>query len=277
MKSLVCTLGLLLVVCWSSVSNAQGPLYELRVYQPKPGMRNDLLSFMNKSVLRLAKENGLEMVAGFVPVAEDDDRIVTLVRHKDRESCDAAYEKMHSDPKMQAVFAEAFPSGSPVGSLTRVFLTHTDYSPEFAVEEVGNRVFELRTYITSPNNLDALNSRFRDHTMKLFARHGMNNLIYWNIADGDTMLAKDMLLALSPKNQGKADIADELSASGNTLVYFLTHDSQDAAKGSFDAFRQDPEWNTVRTESEKKAGGSLTAGNGVKSWFLKPVDFSPIK
>jgi hypothetical protein len=262
---------------WSSFAMAESPVYELRVYQPKSGMKNDLLSFMEKNVLTLAKENGLEIVAGFVPLDETDDRIVTLVRHKDRESSDAAYEKMQSNPQVQAVFQEAFPSGSPVESLTRVFLTQTDYSPEIAIEEKGNRVFELRTYIASPNNLDALNARFRNHTMKLFARHGMTNVIYWNIAKGEAMPAKDLLMALSPKSQGKADITDPLPASGNTLVYFLTHESQDAAKGSFDAFRQDPEWNTVRTESEKKAGGSLTAGNGVKSWFLKPTKFSPVK
>ena len=35
------------------------------------------------------------------------------------------------------------------------------------------RVFELRTYYASPGKLDALHARFRDHTCKLFEKHGM--------------------------------------------------------------------------------------------------------
>jgi hypothetical protein len=113
--------------------------------------------------------------------------------------------------------------------------------------------------------------------MKLFSKHGMNNLIYWNVDDGGAMTAVDLLAGVSPRNQSTAEISKELTSQGNALVYFLTHASQDAAKGSFDAFRQDPDWVAVRSESEKKAGGSLTAGNGVKSWFLKPTEFSPLK
>jgi hypothetical protein len=59
-----------------------------------------------------------------------------------------------------------------------------------------------------------------------------------------------------------------------TLIYFLTHKSEAAAKASFDAFRQDPAWVAAKAASEQKAGGSLTVKDGVKSIFLKPTDFS---
>lgn len=62
-----------------------------------------------------------------------------------------------------------------------------------------------------------------------------------------------------------------------TLLYFLTHQSEAAAKASFGAFGQDPAWKEARAASEKKAGGSLTAKDGVKSLFLRPTDFSPTK
>jgi hypothetical protein len=62
------------------------------------------------------------------------------------------------------------------------------------------------------------------------------------------------------------------------LIYLLAHDSEEAAKASFDAFRQDPQWVAAREASEKAAGGSLTvAKDGVLSEFLKPADFSPLK
>jgi hypothetical protein len=64
----------------------------------------------------------------------------------------------------------------------------------------------------------------------------------------------------------------------NTLVYLLAHKSPEAAKASFGAFRDDPEWKAWLGESEKKAGGPLTeAKGGVVSEFLKPTDYSPLK
>lgn len=282
MKFPLCAAVLLLLCVDSPVASAQeppheAPLYELRVYQPTEGKQGDLLDFMSRSGMRLAKSNGLDIIAAFTPVASDDDRIVTLVRHEDRAACDGSYERMMSDPATRDAFQTAFPAGPPLRSLTRLFLKTTDYSPKFETESNGSRVFELRTYIASPGNLDALNSRFRDHTMKLFERHGMTNGPYWNVDEGDGTKAVELLEAVSPRTQASAEIDQELAARGNTLVYFLAHSSPDAAKISFDAFRKDPEWNTVRTASESKAGGSLTAGGGVRSWFLQATDFSPLQ
>jgi hypothetical protein len=45
------------------------------------------------------------------------------------------------------------------------------------------RLFEIRTYTTEPGKLDALNSRFREHTTKLFEKHGMTNIGYWTPVD----------------------------------------------------------------------------------------------
>lgn len=277
MKWCSCLLTVFLMVVSSYRVDAQSPLYELRVYQPSEGKQKDLLVFIETQGMRLSKAHGLDIVAAFVPLSSDDERIVTLVRHKDRATCDRNYEKMMADPQTRAAFQEAFPAGPPVQSLARVFLKTTDYSPDLTIESPGNRVFELRSYIASSGNLEPLNARFRNHTMKLFSKHSMNNVIYWNIDDDGTMKAVELLAAVSPKNQSAAEISKELPSQGNALVYFLTHASQDAAKASFDAFRQDPDWISVRTESEKKAGGSLTAGGGVKSWFLMPTEFSPLK
>jgi hypothetical protein len=97
-----------------------------------------------------------------------------------------------------------------------------------------------------------LNARFRDHTMQLFEKHGMTNIGYWTLMD----------------DQKGAD---------NTLIYLLAHRSPEAAQASFAAFRDDPDWIAARKASEEKAGGSLTVKDGVKSVFLKAVDYSPIR
>jgi hypothetical protein len=133
------------------------------------------------------------------------------------------------------------------------YLQATDYSPEIApAAGNGDRVFELRTYTTTPGNLGALHSRFRDHTVGLFAKHGMTNLFYWQ------------------------PMADQQRAE-STLIYFLAHSSVEAAKKSFGTFREDPTWIAARKASEEKAGGSLTIPDGVQSLFLKATDYSPTR
>src|SRR5438034_2427770 len=103
-----------------------------------------------------------------------------------------------------------------------------------AEKEKDGRVYEMRTYYAEPGKLDALNARFRDHTCKLFEKHGMTNVAYW------------------------VPMADQKGAD-NTLVYIVAHKSPDAAKASWAAFRQDPDWTAARKASEDKVGGSLTA------------------
>jgi hypothetical protein len=107
-----------------------------------------------------------------------------------------------------------------------------------------NRVFELRTYTSIDGKLENLLARFRDHTIKLFEKHGMQNIGYW-----------------VPKE------------TPNTLIYIVAHKSQDAAKASWDAFRKDPVWLKAREASE--AQGKIV--DKVTTVFMDPVDFSKLK
>ncbi len=110
--------------------------------------------------------------------------------------------------------------------------------------QTATRVFELRTYTTNPGKLDDLKARFRDHTMDIFKRHGMTNIGYWTLQD-------------------KPD----------TLIYIIAHDSREAAKQNWTAFRDDPEWKKVQAASE--ANGKIVTH--VDSVFMDPTDFSPMK
>jgi hypothetical protein len=130
------------------------------------------------------------------------------------------------------------------GAVTRGLFT-----PVVTVHAAADRVFELRTYTTPPGKLDALKARFRDHTVKLFEKHGMTNIGYW--------------------------VPQDAPQKDNTLTYILAHSSREAAAKSWAAFRSDPDWVKARTESEKD--GPLTIQGGVTSVFLDPTDFSAIK
>jgi hypothetical protein len=110
----------------------------------------------------------------------------------------------------------------------------------------SGRVYELRTYTATPGNGPAVLARFRDHTVKLFEKHGMANVGYWVPAD-----AKD--------------------GAGEKLVYLLEHKSRDAARASWKAFSADPEWQAVRKHTE--ANGRIVAK--AESVDLAPTNFSP--
>lgn len=107
-----------------------------------------------------------------------------------------------------------------------------------------NRVYELRTYTTLEGKLDALLARFRDHTTKLFEKHGMTNVGYW-----------------VPKDKP------------NTLVYLLSYKDMNTAKAAWDGFRKDPDWVKARTASE--ANGKIV--DKVDSVYMSPTDFSKLK
>lgn len=111
----------------------------------------------------------------------------------------------------------------------------------------STRVFEIRTYTAPEGKLGALQARFRDHTVKLFKKHGLINVGYW--------------VPLDPP------------LSQNTLIYILAHPSREAAKKNWDAFRNDPEWKRVRAESE--AQGPIVTK--VDSVFAQATDYSPLK
>lgn len=114
-------------------------------------------------------------------------------------------------------------------------------------KKVDTRVFEMRTYYAAPGKMTALHARFRDHTNKLFQKHGMTLIGFWSPTD--------------PK------------AAEEKMVYILAFPSREAADKSWKAFRDDPEWKTAKDASEKN--GPLV--QKVESVFLNPTDYSPIK
>ena len=114
-------------------------------------------------------------------------------------------------------------------------------------EKKGQRLYELRTYTTLPGRLPALEKRFADHTVKLFEKHGMKNEMYWR-----------------PTDEKLKD---------TTLIYLLSHDSQEAADKSWKEFQADPDWQKARAASE--ADGKIVAK--VERVFMTPAPWFPTK
>lgn len=111
-----------------------------------------------------------------------------------------------------------------------------------------SRCFEMRTYTAAPGKLEALHARFRDHTNKLFVKHGMTLVGYWVPRDKD-------------------------KGADNTLVYVLAYPDCAARDKAWQAFVADPDWKAVKDASE--AGGKIL--DKIDSVLMTATDYSPIK
>ncbi|TDI23885.1 MAG: NIPSNAP family protein [Acidobacteria bacterium] len=126
------------------------------------------------------------------------------------------------------------------------FTAGTLWQPDTAVQAQSNgKVFELRTYTTLEGKLPNLLARFRDHTRRIFEKHGITNVGYW--------------------------VPQDAPESDNTLIYIIAHDSRDAATESWKNFIADPEWTEVSRASQ--VDGRILASAPV-SVFMEATDFS---
>jgi hypothetical protein len=127
------------------------------------------------------------------------------------------------------------------GALITARLMHVNQ-----VRADNNRVFELRVYHVVPGKMEALESRFRDTTSKLLAKHNLEVVGDW--------------------------VAEGTPAWDNTFVDIVAHPSREEAKKNWDAMMADPEFQEVmKSEQANKLVEKID------STYMRPTDFSPLK
>lgn len=243
----------LLAVCLAaqfcgSAWAAEGPVYELRVYTCNPGKLEALHARFRDHTMKLFEKHGIRNIAYWTPAdgPEAENTLIYIILHESKEAAAKSWQAFRDDPEWQKVRAESEKDGKILAKAPQsTYMAATDYAPEWTPLDAG-KVYELRIYTAAEGKLDALNSRFRDHTGRIFKKHGMRSVGYWVPSD-------------EPK-------------STNTLVYVLAHDSRDAAKASWQAFGSDPEWKKVAEESQKD--GRLLSKRP-ESTYMVLTDFSP--
>jgi len=235
--------------------SAPSKVYELRVYHCNPGKLDALLKRFREHTIGLFEKHGMTNIGYWIPADDDKgkaDTLIYLLAHDSREKAKASWDAFSNDPDWQKAKAESEKDGVKLAAKVDViFLNETDYTPDTSKPGAakGPLTYELRTYTTSPGKLDNLNKRFREHTMKLFEKHGMINVGYWTPSDED---------------KGKA----------NTLIYLMAHKDREAANKSWGAFGSDPEWQKVYKESQPD---NIPLAAKVESVYLIPTDFSRLK
>ncbi len=229
------------------------PVFEMRTYYAHPGKLEALQARFRDHTTRLFTKHGITNLGYWVPIENPEQKLVYVLGYPNRESRERSWKQFAADEDWKTAKSRSETQGPLVAKVEALFMEPTDFSPEMRPSTgAGRRVFELRTYTTTPGNLPALLDRFRNHTTALFSKHGIQNLFYWKLT------------------------ADQPGAQ-NTLIYILAHENVGAAKASFAAFRADPDWILAKERSEEKAGGSLTVPDGVGSEFLEATDYSPTR
>jgi NIPSNAP len=127
------------------------------------------------------------------------------------------------------------------GSLITARLAHTNQ-----VRADNNHVFELRVYHALPGKMPALESRFRDTTSKLLAKHDLNVVGYW--------------------------VSENAPGWDNTFIWIVAHDSREEAKRNWDSFAADPAFQQVM-----KAEQAEKLVEKVDETYMHATDFSPMK
>lgn len=253
MKMLLTLLLTTLMTAIAPAAEQDTRCFEMRTYYAAEGKLDELHARFRDHTCKLFEKHGMGNLGYWVPQENPDRKLIYILAYPSRTARDASWKAFLADPDWKAAQKASEVKGKLVAKVDSVFLSATDYSPAIKPSVVaGGRAFELRTYTASAGNLGALHARFRDHTVALFTKYGMEHVGYWTPMTG----------------QPGAD---------NTLIYILAHKSKAAADASFKAFREDPAWVAAREASEKKAGGSLTAPKGVQSVFMNPTDYSQTK
>lgn len=223
--------------------------YELRVYYCNPGKLEALITRFRDHAVPLFKKHGIEGLGYWVPTKNSNNAFYYLMSYPSKEARNASWKAFAADPEWKEAARKSEENGKLVAKSELYFLKTTDYSPKFKASKSGQlSTFEMRIYTANPEKLPNLESRFRNHTMKIFENQGMKNIIYFTTIESDP--------SVQPK-----------------LLYFLSHKNEAAAKLSWENFRKDPQWIKASTESE--LNGKLV--EKVEAVYLQGMDFSKLK
>jgi NIPSNAP len=245
MKSLVT--ALLLISCLSlSAQKTDTRYFELRIYYCYPGRLDALIERFQNHTTRIFEKHGMENIGYWLPTKNDQNALYYILAYPNKEAREKSWTDFRNDPEWKEVAAKSETSGKIVESVTSVFMNVTDIFPTLKAASKGEHVYELRTYTCLPGRLPNLLTRFKDHTLKLFENHHMENIAYF----------------LSEEKEGQSK-----------LVYLLAHKSEEEAAKSWTAFINDPAWKAASEASEKD--GKII--EKLESVYLKPLSFSKMK
>jgi hypothetical protein len=122
-----------------------------------------------------------------------------------------------------------------------------------------HEIYEMRVYYTHDGKFDDILTRFKNHTVQLFEKHGFTNVGYWTTIKRDSVSFADKFIL---QNNGKS-----------ALIYIVSFENMEARNKSWDNFINDPEW--IKVFEESRIDGPIV--KEIEQVFLNPTDFSKLK
>ena len=194
-------------------------LYESRIYNAMPGKLPALNDRFASHTVGFFKKHGIGMLGFWTDEIGTSNRLTYILTFENMADREARWAAFQADPDWHQARAGTEGEGPLVATVENTFMRLTPYSPEPAI---NSNVQELRIYDAAPGKLPALHDRFANHTIRLFEKHGIENIGYWT----------------------------EDVGTSNRLVYILGYPSLGDREKSWAAFGADPDWQKARAESE---------------------------
>uniref|UniRef100_UPI00404A28F3 NIPSNAP family protein n=1 Tax=Daejeonella sp. TaxID=2805397 RepID=UPI00404A28F3 len=240
---------MLLISQFSFAKPTDDRFFELRVYYCNPGKLDALVARFRDHTVNLFKKHGIEGLGYWIPTKNTDNTFYYLTAYPNKEARDASWKEFGNDPVWKEAARKSEENGKIIAKSAIYFLKATDFSPKIKASKGEEmRTFEMRIYTAMPGKLQNLESRFRDHTMKIFKNNDMQNIVYFTTIENDSSV------------QAK-------------LLYFLAYKNEAAGRLSWENFRKDPDWIKASTASE--VNGKLV--EKVESVYMQPTVFSKFK
>jgi hypothetical protein len=195
-------------------------LYEARIYTAVPGKLPAVNERFAKHTMGFFKKHGIGMLGFWTDEIGRSNRLTYMLVFDSMADREKKWTAFQADPGWHQVRAETEAQGAIVDHVVNAFMRLTPYSPQ---PQLRSNIQELRVYDAMPGKLQDLHDRFANHTMQLFAKHGIENVAYWT----------------------------EDVGTSNRLVYMLGHSDLGAREKGFAAFLADPAWQQARAESER--------------------------
>ncbi|UBM57869.1 NIPSNAP family protein [Marinilongibacter aquaticus] len=250
MKKILTLSLLLFALSFSTWAKADTKVYELRIYHCFDGRRPALIKRFKDHTRRIFEKHGMENIGYWLPTSDDmKNDLIYMLAYPSMEAREAAWKAFGADPEWQKVAADSQIDGKIVRAVDNTFLK---LEPSLVKKlklkaENPSRIFELRSYFCYPGKFPNIVKRFDDGTVSIFKRVGFENIAYWS----------------SIEKEGKQP----------HLVYIIAHESEAAAKENWKKFGADPEWKTLKANSE--LGGKIV--EHVESIYMEPLPFSKIR
>jgi hypothetical protein len=228
-------------------------VYEIRTYYANDGKLDDLVARFRDHTTSLFAKHGIENVGYWVPKNNPDNKLIYIIAFPSRMDQESMWKSFQADPDWKAAAKASSKNGRLIKKIEAVFMQTTEYSmPIKKIKATPERLFELRTYICNEGKRRHLDARFRNHTIGLFEKHGIENIAYFH------------------------PTADQ-EGGANTLIYIVAHEDEEQREVAFGNQRADEDWKSAATASVERAGGRLTIEGGVTGELLVPTDFSDMQ